>query len=400
MLFLVASSLTYTLQLPREDKKEMITRSRSRKKQNTPAQVYEVDCQSTGEPTASAPLTGQEFQCSETGEREMVLVNVWSTGSRTPSCDTQGQQSFSDAYDQNSGHDTDSQVSQDEQRCDFIPPKRKGRKRRFVIPEDDEQELLRRTSSAELQEEKPGQPRKAKTLQDRTRERNRIAAQQCRWRLKKYVERLENAKGSQETLNAQLMDECSRLEREQVGLRNEESSTWQYLFEQLLPVLRNRLSGEDMQTLGALHTLLATPAPDVQSAKNDTLPEFDGNGQRNEPEHENSYANEQQGTDAVDATTTNPYPFMGPCIKAEVPCLEGGPQGENGFDVAIDAYDALIAQCDPVLTFEDTHPEPPSSPLVACAVGPNDGNTSNQDNSSSVGRASSHSTETFFVPQR
>ena len=366
----------------------MITRSRTRKKQAAPLQVYDTDCQSTADSTASAPLTGPEYQCSETGEREMVLVNVWSTGSRTPSCDSQNQHTFPDVYDQNSGHETDSQVSQDEQRGDFIPPKRKGRKRRFVIPEDDEQELLRRTSSAELQEEKPGQPRKAKTLQDRTRERNRIAAQQCRWRLKKYVERLENAKGSQETLNAQLMDECSRLEREQAGLRNEESSTWQYLFEQLLPVLRNRLSGEDMQTLGALHTLLETPAPDVQAGKQEAIPEFDDSAQRNE----------QQGEEA--AGTTNSYPFTGPCIKAEIPCLEGGPQEGDGFDMAVDAYDALIAQCDPVLTFEDTHPELPPSPLVACAVGQNDGGPNNQEGSRSIRHATTNGTGGYCVPQR
>lgn len=347
----------------------MITRSRSRKKQSVPGQLYEPECQTTSEPTGSAPATVPELQCGETGEKEMLLVNVWSTGSRTPSCDATTQPCYSDVYDQNSGHETDSQVSQDEQRGDFVPPKRKGRKRRFVIPEDDEQELLRRTSSAELQDEKPGEARKAKTLQDRTRERNRIAAQQCRWRLKKYVERLENAKGSQETLNAQLMDECSRLEREQAGLRNEENSTWQYLFEQLLPVLRNRLSGEDMQTLGALHTLLETPAPETQAAKQEVISGFENDAQGNQPE------------------TVDSNPLEKPCIKAEVPCFEGGPQ-EGGFDMPMDAFDALVAQCDPVLTFEDAQPEPPSSPLVAYAEVPNEGETCNQDNPNSIGHVS------------
>ena len=146
----------------------MLTRSRSKKKQSVPVQAYEPSCQNTTEVPSSTSGTGSEYQC-ESGEREMVLANVWSTGSRTPSCDTQNQHGFSEGLDPNSGHETDSQVSQDEQRGEYLPPRRKGRKRRFVIPEDDEQELLRRTSSAEPQEEKPG----------KTRERNRIAAQQC-----------------------------------------------------------------------------------------------------------------------------------------------------------------------------------------------------------------------------
>lgn len=380
----------------------MLTRSRSKKKQSVPVQAYEPCCQNTTEHPSSASGTGSEYQC-ETGEREMVLVNVWSTGSRTPSCDTQNQHGFSEGLDPNSGHETDSQVSQDEQRGEYLPPRRKGRKRRFVIPEDDEQELLRRTSSAEPHEEKPGQPRKAKTLQDKTRERNRIAAQQCRWRLKKYVERLENAKGSQETLNAQLVDECSRLEREQAGLRNEENNAWQYLFEQVLPLLRNRLNGEDLQALGALHTLLETPAPDVQMLKQECFPGYDGSQQGSEQSgHEdgNTFGDEipgdgqmQQQVSGV-SCDTNPLSFTEPCTKAEVPCFDGGPQGHDAVEAAMEAYDALIAQCEPVLTFEDVVPEPPQSPLVACAIASDCGDANGQTNIENA-----ESTGGYYVPQ-
>lgn len=164
------------------------------------------------------------------------------------------------------------QWQQDESRNDevavhsFGTPCKKGRRRRFVIPDDDEMELLKRTSSTEPGDEQHGSSRsqqgKDKSPKDKVRERNRIAAQQCRWRLKRYIQRLEEEKHLQEQLNIRITEECSRVEREQEELRQEESNMWQYLFQQILPSMRSSNHSQATHTMNLLHSILETPAPD------------------------------------------------------------------------------------------------------------------------------------------
>ena len=158
-------------------------------------------------------------------------------------------------------------------KASFCSQRRKGRQRRFALADGSEQETATKHSpSEELSPvQKPAKTsRSSKSAQDRTRERNRIAAQQCRWRLKKYIERLECAQASQEQLNSELLGRCSELELEQQVLRGEECTMWQFLFEHVLPTLRQRNDlGDDAFLLGfpplsdpeSLYPMVLQPVP-------------------------------------------------------------------------------------------------------------------------------------------